>query len=117
MDAINKFLPISEIFFKNNCTFIKIDKVANKVEVFNRIKDIHHRAGVAAPQVLLSVLLREHNIDMEELTRHLEGLHAMGLIKFKGTGKGAVELTNSGLTTNMKMLKPKEEPEPTPERI
>lgn len=91
--------------------------MANKVEVFNKIKEIHHRIGTAAPQVLLSLLMRELNVDMDEVSRHLDGLFAMDLIKFKGTGKGAVELTRSGLSTNMKMVTPKVEPEVIPERL
>ena len=90
-------------------TFIKTYQVANKVEVFNKIKEIHHRIGTAVPQILVSLLVRELNITPDEATRHLEGLHAMDLLKFKGTAKGAVELTRSGLTTTMKMANPKPE--------
>ncbi len=91
--------------------------MANKVEVFNKVKEIHHRIGTAAPQVLLSLIMRELNIPMDEVSRHLDGLQAMDLVKYKGTSKGAVELTRSGITTNMKMLTPKVEPEVTPERV
>ena len=95
-------------------TFIKTYQVANKVEVFNKIKEIHHRIGTAVPQILVSLLVRELGISPEEASRHLDGLHAMDLLKFKGTAKGAVELTRSGLTTTMKMATPK--PEPVKER-
>lgn len=91
--------------------------MANKVEVFNKLKDIHHRSNVAAPQILLSLLKRELEIDRDELKRHLEALHTMGLIKFKGSSKGAVELTTAGLSTNMKMAVPKVIEERMPERV
>ena len=91
--------------------------MANKVEVFNKIKEIHHRMGTAAPQILVSLLVRELAISPDEATRHLEGLHAMDLLKFKGTAKGAVELTRSGLTTTMKMAVPKPEPQEEQDRV
>lgn len=68
--------------------------------------------GTAAPQILVSLVMRELTITAEEATRHLESLHAMDLLKFKGTAKGAVELTRSGLTTTMKTTSPKPEPDP-----
>lgn len=77
--------------------------MANKVEVFNKIKEIHHRIGTAVPQILVSLVSRELAIEPEETSRHLEGLQRMDLIKLKGTGKGAVELTRSGLTTNLRI--------------
>ncbi len=80
--------------------------MANKVEVFNKIKEIHHRIGTAAPQILVSLVSRELAIDPAETGRHLEGLERMDLIKLKGTGKGAVELTRSGLTTNLRVAAP-----------
>jgi hypothetical protein len=92
--------------------------VANKVEVFTKIKEVHSRLGTANPQVLISVIMRELAIDVDEATRHLTGLQAMDLIKFKGTAKAAVELTRSGLTTTMKMANPKPEPDAKePERV
>ena len=90
---------------------MKNHQVANKVEVFNKIKEIHHRIGTAVPQILVSLLVRELGISLEEVTRHLEGLAAMDLLKFKGTAKGAIELTRSGLTTTMKVATPKPEPQ------
>src|SRR6187549_1225900 len=87
-------------------TFIKTYQVANKVEVFNKIKEIHHRIGTAVPQILVSLLVRELAISQDEVARHLDGLVAMDLLKFKGTAKGAVELTRSGLTTTMKLASP-----------
>jgi len=92
-------------------TFMKTYQVANKVEVFNKIKEVHHRIGTAVPQILVSLVVRELGISLEEATRHLEGLVAMDLLKFKGTAKGAVELTRSGLTTTMRMAIPKPEPQ------
>jgi len=80
--------------------------VANKVEVFNKIKEIHHRIGTAAPQILVSLLSRELAIEPEEASRHLEGLQRMDLVRLKGTGKGAVELTKSGLTTILRVSVP-----------
>lgn len=91
--------------------------MANKVDVFNKIKEIHHRIGTANPQILLSLLTRELSIDIQELGRHLDGLQLMDLVKYKGTSKGAVELTRSGLTTNMKMQAPKIVPQDAPERV
>lgn len=92
--------------------------MANKVEVFTKIKEVHHRLGTANPQVLVSVIMRELSIDAEEAARHLNGLSAMDLIKFKGTAKQAVELTRSGLTTTMKMANPKAAEEvKQPERV
>lgn len=88
--------------------------MANKVEVFNKIKEIHHRLGTAAPQVLVSLLGRELSIDIPETTRHLEGLARMDLIRFKGTGKGAVELTRSGLSTNLRVSAPADVTGPVP---
>ena len=67
--------------------------------------------GTAAPQILVSLLIRELAISPDEATRHLDGLHAMDLLKFKGPAKGAIELTRSGLTTNMKMAAPKPLPQ------
>ena len=92
-------------------TFIKTYQVANKVEVFNKIKEIHHRIGTAAPQILVSLIMRELVIDAEEAVRHLDGLQVMGLLKYKGTSKGAIELTRSGLTTTMKLTPPKPLPQ------
>jgi Mn-dependent DtxR family transcriptional regulator len=92
--------------------------VANKVEVFSKIKEIHHRLQVANPQVLVSVIMRELSITPEEASRHLTGLQAMDLIKFKGKAAAAVELTRSGATTTMKMANPRpEEPAKQPERV
>ena len=85
--------------------------MANKVEVFNKIKEIHHRIGTAVPQILVSLIVRELGINAEEATRHLDGLQSMDLVKYKGATKGAVELTRAGLTTNMKMAVPKAEPQ------
>ena len=91
--------------------------MANKVEVFNKIKEVHQRMNTASPQVLLSVLTRELNVSATEIDRHLEGLAQMDLVKFKGTAKRAVELTRNGLTTNMKMARPQVVPEIVPERV
>lgn len=92
--------------------------MANKVEVFTKLKEIHHRIGTAAPQILVSLVMRELSISSEEATRHLDGLQAMDLLKFKGTAKGAIELTRSGLTTTMKLTSPKPEPQAAPaERV
>lgn len=85
---------------------MKFIKVANKVEVFNKIKEIHHRIGTASPQILVSLLARELAMDADETTRHLDGLLRMDLIKLKGTGKGAIELTRSGLTTTLRVSAP-----------
>lgn len=85
--------------------------MANKVDVFNKIKEIHHRMGTAVPQILISLLVRELGISIEEATRHLDGLQAMDLLKYKGPSKGAVELTKSGITTTMKMAVPKPLPQ------
>jgi hypothetical protein len=92
-------------------TFIKTYQVANKVEVFNKIKEIHHRIGTAVPQILVSLIVRELGISSEEAVRHLDGLQAMDLLKFKGPAKGAVELTRSGLTTTMRMAAPNPQPQ------
>jgi hypothetical protein len=92
--------------------------VANKVEVFTKLKEIHHRIGTATPQILVSLVMRELSISAEEATRHLDGLQSMDLLKFKGPSKGAIELTRSGLTTTMKLTSPKPEPQATPaERV
>lgn len=92
--------------------------MANKVDVFTKIKEVHSRIGTANPQVLVSVLMRELSIDEEEVHRHLAGLQAMDLVKFKGSSKAAVELTRSGLTTTMKFATPRPEaPEKEPERV
>ncbi len=92
--------------------------MANKVEVFIKIKEIHHRMAVASPQILVSTLQREIGADAEETARHLSSLEGMGLIKMKGTAKGAVELTKSGLTTTMKFTNPKPpESAPEPEKV
>lgn len=88
--------------------------MANKVEVFNKVKEIHHRMGTAAPQILVSLLSRELSIETDEASRHLEGLNRMELVRFKGTGKGAVELTKSGLTTNLRVSAPAEIPGSVP---
>jgi len=98
---------------------MKTYQVANKVEVFNKIKEIHHRIGTAVPQILVSLIVRELAISAEEATKHLDGLHAMDLVKYKGSTKGAVELTRSGLTTTMKVSVPKSEPAelPAPNRV
>ena len=84
----------------------------NKVDVFNKLKEIHHRIGTAVPQILVSQLARELALSQEELSRHLEGLAAMDLIKFKGTTRGAVELTRSGMTSTLKVAAPKTAPVP-----
>jgi len=92
--------------------------VANKVEVFSKIKEVHGRLGTANPQVLVSVIMRELHIDAEEADRHLNVLQSLGLTKFKGTSKAAVELTRSGLTTTMRLANPKPEEEPKqPDRV
>ncbi len=93
--------------------------MANKVEVFTKIKEVHGRFHTANPQVLVSVIMRELGIDADEANRHLIGLQAMNLIKFKGTAKAAVELTRSGLTTTMKLANPKPPTDQTkePERV
>lgn len=92
--------------------------MANKVDVFTKIKEVHSRIGTANPQILLSVIMRELHIDAEEVNRHLSVLQSMDLVKFKGTAKAAVELTRSGLTTTMKMANPKPEEQPRePERV
>jgi hypothetical protein len=88
---------------------VKFSKVANKAEVFNKIKEIHHRMGTATPQILVSLLSRELAMDLTEANRHLEVLQRMDLIKLKGTGKGAIELTRSGLSTTLRMAAPSEE--------
>ncbi len=93
-------------------------QVANKVEVFNKIKEIHHRIGTASPQILVSLLMREMGIDADETARHLGGLQTMDLIKLKGPAKAAIELTKSGLTTTMKMANPKPQDDvKEPERV
>jgi hypothetical protein len=98
--------------------FIKTNQVANKVEVFTKIKEIHHRLAVANPQVLVSVIMRELGITADEASRHLTGLQAMDLIKFKGKAFNAVELTRSGATTTMKMANPRPaEAVKEPERV
>lgn len=74
--------------------------------------------GTANPQILVSVLMRELAISDEEASRHLSGLQAMDLIKFKGKAAAAVELTRSGATTTMKLANPRpEEPARVPERV
>lgn len=90
--------------------FIKNYQVANKVDVFNKLKEIHHRIGTSVPQILVSQVARELALSQEELGRHLDGLAAMDLLKFKGTTRGAVELTRSGATSTLKVAAPK----PTP---
>jgi DNA-binding MarR family transcriptional regulator len=55
--------------------------VANKVDVFNKLKEIHHRIGTSVPQILVSQVARELALSQEELSRHLEGLAAMDLVK------------------------------------
>lgn len=82
----------------------------NKVDVFNKLKEIHHRIGTSVPQILLSQVARELSLSQDELKRHLDGLVAMDLVKFKGSTKGAVELTRSGATSNLKMAAPKTAP-------
>ena len=77
--------------------------MANRATVFGKIKDLHYKMGNASPQILVSVLMRELAIDLEEAQKHLDGLQTLQLIKYKGTAKMAVELTKSGLTTNMKI--------------
>lgn len=67
--------------------------------------------GVASPQILVSLLMRELAIGAEETGRHLDSLHAMDMLKFKGSSKGAVELTRTGITTTMKMAPPKPQPD------
>ncbi len=84
--------------------------MANKADVFNKIKEIHNRIGTATPQILVSLLSRELAIDTEETARHLDVLQRMDLIKLKGTGKGALELTRSGLTTNLRVSAPADAP-------
>lgn len=92
--------------------------MANKVEVFTKIKEMHSRIGTANPQILVSALMRELGINAEETSRLLAGLQAMDLVKFKGAAKAAVELTRSGLTTTMRMANPRPEEQPRqPERI
>ncbi len=100
-------------------TFIKTYQVANKVEVFTKLKELHHRMTVANPQILVSVIMRELSIDADEAARHLGGLQAMDLLKFKGPAKAAIELTKSGLTTTMKMANPKPQQDEIkqPERV
>ena len=87
--------------------------MANKADVFNKIKEIHNRIGTATPQILVSLLSRELAIDLEETGRHLDVLQRMDLIKLKGTAKGALELTRSGLTTTLRVASPI--PAPAPE--
>jgi hypothetical protein len=93
--------------------------VANKVDVFTKIKEVHSRLGRANPQILVSVIMRELGINADEANRHLTGLQSMDLVKFKGTAKAAVELTRSGLTTTMKMANPSPPAESSrePERV
>ena len=73
----------------------------------------------ANPQILVSVIMRELAIDADEAVHHLDRLEAMDLVKYKGTVKGAVELTRSGLTTTMKMAnaQPPVDQVKAPERV
>ncbi|MBS1615081.1 MAG: hypothetical protein JST06_03085 [Bacteroidetes bacterium] len=80
--------------------------MANKVEVFSKIKEVHGRSSAANPQILVSVIMRELHIDAEEADRHLSTLQTLGLTKFKGATRAAVELTRSGLTTTMRLANP-----------
>jgi hypothetical protein len=97
---------------------MKNHQVANKVEVFAKIKEMHSRIGTANPQILVSAIMRELGINAEETSHHLAGLQAMDLVKFKGPAKAAVELTRSGVTTTMRMANPKPVEAPrAPERV
>ncbi len=92
--------------------------MANKVEVFLKIKELHHRMGTAKPEILVSALQREMGMLPDEAVRHLGSLESMGLIKLKGTARGAIELTKSGITTTMKFTNPKPpEAAPEPEKV
>lgn len=91
--------------------------MANKVEVFSKIKEVHGRSGTANPQVLVSVLMRELHIDAEEVDRHLNVLQSLGLTKYKGNSKAAVELTRTGLTTTLRLANPSPQEPPKPDRV
>lgn len=98
-------------------TFKKKLQVANKVEVFSKIKEVYGRSSSANPQILVSVLMRELHINAEEVDRHLNVLQALGLTKYKGGSKAAVELTRSGQTTTLRLANPTVEEPKKPDRV
>jgi hypothetical protein len=91
--------------------------VANKVEVFSKIKEVHGRSGTANPQILVSVIMRELHIDAEEADRHLSVLQSLGLTKYKGASKAAVELTRAGQTTTLRLANPTPDEPKKPDRV
>lgn len=77
--------------------------MANKDVVFKKIKELHHKERVRYPKVLITRISQELQITDEETSRHLEFFSNMKFIKFNGTNKRAIELTDLGLTGSVKV--------------
>jgi predicted ArsR family transcriptional regulator len=75
--------------------------MADKKMVFNKVKDLHYKAGIKNPSVSIDDVATQLQLTTEEVNEHIAMLKTLRLIRFAESTPGSIEVTKIGLSTKV----------------